>query len=425
MFLDKARIYVKGGDGGNGAVAYRREKYVPMGGPWGGDGGKGGDVILVVDEGLRTLIDFRYQKHYKAERGENGGTKNMHGRKGEDLLIRVPPGTVVRDADTGALLADLTEHGQRVVVARGGRGGRGNTRFASNKDKCPAYAEKGDPGEERWLLLELKLLADVGLIGYPNVGKSTIISRVSAAKPEIANYHFTTIVPNLGVVKVGEESFVMADIPGLIEGAHTGAGLGHEFLRHTERTRLLVHVLDIAGSEGRDPLQDFAVINRELALYSERLARRPQVIAANKMDLPGAEENLARLQKELGDSYPIFPVSAATGQGLTELVNYLARRLPELPPEETVEVVKEDEVKVTRAEADEPFTLERDEDGTWVIGGQEVEKHFYRTDFNNEAAVRRFQKILEVLGVDRALREAGIQEGDTVRIVDMEFEWQE
>lgn len=425
MFLDKARIYVKGGDGGNGAVAYRREKYVPMGGPWGGDGGKGGDVILVVDEGLRTLIDFRYQKHYKAERGENGGTKNMHGRKGEDLLIRVPPGTVVRDADTGALLADLTEHGQRVVVARGGRGGRGNTRFASNKDKCPAYAEKGDPGEERWLLLELKLLADVGLIGYPNVGKSTIISRVSAAKPEIANYHFTTIVPNLGVVKVGEESFVMADIPGLIEGAHTGAGLGHEFLRHTERTRLLVHVLDIAGSEGRDPLQDFAVINRELALYSERLARRPQVIAANKMDLPGAEENLARLRQELGEQYPVFPVSAATGQGLTELVNYLARRLPELPPEETVEVVKEDEVKVTRAEADEPFTLERDEEGVWVIGGQEVEKHFHRTDFNNEAAVRRFQKILEVLGVDRALREAGIQEGDTVRIVDMEFEWQE
>ncbi|AVX19967.1 GTP-binding protein [Carboxydocella sporoproducens DSM 16521] len=425
MFLDKARIYVKGGDGGNGAVAYRREKYVPMGGPWGGDGGKGGDVILVVDEGLRTLIDFRYQKHYKAERGENGGTKNMHGRKGEDLLIRVPPGTVVRDADTGALLADLTEHGQRVVVARGGRGGRGNTRFASNKDKCPAYAEKGDPGEERWLLLELKLLADVGLIGYPNVGKSTIISRVSAAKPEIANYHFTTIVPNLGVVKVGEESFVMADIPGLIEGAHTGAGLGHEFLRHTERTRLLVHVLDIAGSEGRDPLQDFAVINRELALYSERLARRPQVIAANKMDLPGAEENLARLRQELGEQYPVFPVSAATGQGLDELVKYLARRLPELPPEEAVEAVEPEEVKVTRVEETEPFTLKRDEEGVWVIGGQEVEKHFHRTDFNNEAAVRRFQKILEVLGVDRALREAGIQEGDTVRIMDMEFEWQE
>ncbi|GAW32341.1 GTPase ObgE, partial [Carboxydocella sp. JDF658] len=399
--------------------------YVPMGGPWGGDGGKGGDVILVVDEGLRTLIDFRYQKHYKAERGENGGTKNMHGRKGEDLLIRVPPGTVVRDADTGALLADLTEHGQRVVVARGGRGGRGNTRFASNKDKCPAYAEKGDPGEERWLLLELKLLADVGLIGYPNVGKSTIISRVSAAKPEIANYHFTTIVPNLGVVKVGEESFVMADIPGLIEGAHTGAGLGHEFLRHTERTRLLVHVLDIAGSEGRDPLQDFAVINRELALYSERLARRPQVIAANKMDLPGAEENLARLRQELGEQYPVFPVSAATGQGLDELVKYLARRLPELPPEEAVEAVEPEEVKVTRVEETEPFTLKRDEEGVWVIGGQEVEKHFHRTDFNNEAAVRRFQKILEVLGVDRALREAGIQEGDTVRIMDMEFEWQE
>lgn len=291
-------------------VAYRREKYIPEGGPYGGDGGRGGNVILRVDEGLRTLVDFRYQRHYKAEKGENGGSKNMHGRNGEDLVIRVPMGTVVKDAESGEVLADLVEPGQETIIAKGGRGGRGNSRFATAQNKAPGFAEKGDPGEEHWLWLELKLIADVGLVGFPNVGKSTIISRVSAAKPKIADYHFTTLVPNLGVVRVGDRfSFVLADIPGLIEGAHTGAGLGHEFLRHTERTRLLIHVVDISGVEGRDPLEDYDAINRELELYNPKLARRKQLIAANKLDLPTAKANLERLQAKLGgqQKFSLYP----------------------------------------------------------------------------------------------------------------------
>ncbi|HBC91428.1 MAG TPA: GTPase ObgE, partial [Pelotomaculum sp.] len=287
MFFDKARIFVKGGDGGNGCVAMRREKYVPEGGPWGGDGGRGGDIVFQADKGLRTLVDFRYKRHYKAERGKHGEGKNRYGPSADDLVVRLPVGTVIRDDDTGELIADLVQNGQQVVVARGGRGGRGNAHFATPNNKAPKLAEKGEPGEERWLSLELKLLADVGLVGFPNAGKSTLISQVSAAKPKIADYPFTTITPNLGVVRVDDgRSFVVADIPGLIEGAHLGAGLGHEFLRHVERTRLLIHVLDTAGSEGRDPVEDFKVTNRELILYNPAIGSRPQVIVANKMDLP-------------------------------------------------------------------------------------------------------------------------------------------
>jgi GTP-binding protein len=335
MFVDQVKIYVKGGDGGNGMVAFRREKYVPKGGPAGGDGGKGGDVVFVVDEGLRTLMDFRYQRHFKAPRGENGMSKNMHGKNAEDLVVKVPPGTVVIDDDTKEVIADLTEHGQRVVVARGGRGGRGNARFVTAKNPAPEIAEKGEPGEERYLVLELKLLADVGLVGFPSVGKSTLLSVVSSAKPKIADYHFTTIVPNLGVVETEDQrSFVMADLPGLIKGAHQGAGLGLQFLRHIERTKVIVHVIDMAAVEGRDPYEDFLTINEELARYKMRLTERPMIIAANKMDLPNAEANLRDFKKRLKEDLPVFPISAATKQGIRELlfaVADLLEKTPEFP----------------------------------------------------------------------------------------------
>ena len=325
-FYDQAKIYVTGGDGGAGAVAFRREKYVPEGGPSGGDGGRGGNIVFEGDEGLRTLVDFRYQRHYKGDRGEHGQAKNCSGRSGEDVILRIPVGTVVFEDGTGETIADITEHGQRVVVAAGGRGGRGNARFMSNTNKAPTLAENGEPGAERWLRLELKLLADVGLVGFPNVGKSTIISQVSGARPKIADYHFTTLIPNLGVVELEEgQSFVIADIPGLIEGAHAGAGLGHEFLRHTERTRLLLHVLDISGSEERDPLEDLRIIEEEIRLYSPELALRPVIIVANKMDIPTAQGQLQRLKEVIGDRHEIFPVSAATGEGLKDLdVSYCA-----------------------------------------------------------------------------------------------------
>jgi GTP-binding protein len=423
MFYDQAKIFVKGGDGGAGAVAFRREKYVPEGGPSGGDGGRGGSVIFVADEGLRTLVDFRYKRHYKADRGEHGQGKNMHGKSGEDLIIRIPVGTLIKDADSGQVLADLTEHGQRVIVARGGRGGRGNARFISNINKAPRLAEKGEPGIACWLLLELKLLADVGLVGFPNVGKSTIISRVSAAKPKIADYHFTTLVPNLGVVEVEDGiSFVIADIPGLIEGAHTGAGLGHDFLRHTERTKLILHVLDISGAEGRDPVQDFKVIQEELRLYNARLAERPVLIVANKMDIPGAEENLERLRLELGEKFKIYPVSAATGEGLDVLMQDISVLLPKLPvPELELHRVEQQPLPMQEAER---FTISR-EDEIFVVRGKEIERHLAMTNFESEEGLRRFQKILNVMGIDDALRTQGIRVGDKVKIADLEFEWEE
>ncbi|MFZ3373058.1 MAG: GTPase ObgE, partial [Desulfitobacteriaceae bacterium] len=373
MFYDQARIYVKGGDGGSGAVAFRREKYVPEGGPSGGDGGRGGSVVFVADEGLRTLVDFRYKRQYKADRGEHGQTKNMHGKGGEDLVIRIPVGTLIKDADNGQVLADITEQGQRVIIAHGGRGGRGNARFLSNANKAPTLSENGEPGVDHWLMLELKLLADVGLVGFPNVGKSTIISRVSAAKPKIADYHFTTLVPNLGVVDIEDgESFVIADIPGLIEGAHTGAGLGHDFLRHTERTKLILHILDISGSEERDPLNDFKIIQEELRLYRTRLDERPVLVVANKMDVSGAVENLGRLRIELGEQYKIYPVSAATGEGLSTLMYDISTMLPELPiPELEFHQV---EHRLTQVKEDERFKITR-EDEIFMVSGKEIERH--------------------------------------------------
>ncbi len=427
MFFDYAKIYIKAGDGGNGMVAFRREKYVPEGGPSGGDGGRGGDVILEAEEGLRTLVDFRFKKHFKAGPGEHGKSKNKHGAAGNDLIIKVPIGTTVKDVETHEVIADLTAHKQQFVVAKGGRGGRGNARFASSVNRVPEYSENGEPGKEQWLELELKLLADVGLIGFPNVGKSTLISHVSAAKPKVANYHFTTIDPTLGVVSVGDsKSFVMVDIPGLIEGASEGVGLGHRFLRHVERTRLLLHVLDISGSEDRDPLQDFATINEELVKYNEVLGKRLQVIVANKIDLPGSQENLASLKQQLGDKFEIYPVSAVTGQGLKELVNRAAQLLDEIPlipvltekaEEEGQEIKK---VKVVKEE--EPFYIEFKED-KWIVFGPRIERLAQKINFENEAALKRFLLILRRMGVEKALRKKGAKNGDTVVISELEFDF--
>lgn len=422
MFYDKAKIFVKGGDGGSGCVAMRREKYVPEGGPWGGDGGQGGDVILRADEGLRTLVDFKYKQHYRAERGRHGEGKNMHGASGDDLFVRVPVGTVVKDAATGSLIADLVRHGQEVVVARGGRGGRGNARFATPYNKAPRIAEKGEPGEERWLSLELKLLADVGLVGFPNAGKSTLISRVSAAKPKIAGYPFTTITPNLGVVRMGEgSSFIVADIPGLIEGAHAGAGLGHKFLRHVERTRLLVHVIDTAGTEGRDPVEDFKITNRELSLYNPALGLKPQIIAANKMDLQEASGNLLRLEKAYGEKYEIFPISAVTGTGIKSLLYRVASLLKEIPDEASA---VEQAVEEVVYRAGPRFTVSLEE-GVFLVEGKEIERHVAMTDMENEEAVQRLQRIIKIMGIEDALKDAGIKEGDTVKIGGLEFEYAE
>lgn len=427
MFVDQVKIYVKGGDGGNGMVAFRREKYVPKGGPAGGDGGKGGDVIFIVDEGLRTLMDFRYQRHFKATKGENGRSKSQHGKNAEDLVVKVPPGTVVKDDDTGEVIADLVRHGERAVIAKGGRGGRGNIRFATSRNPAPEIAENGEPGQERYIVLELKVLADVGLVGFPSVGKSTLLSIVSSARPKIAEYHFTTIVPNLGVVETEDgRSFVMADLPGLIEGAHQGAGLGLQFLRHIERTRVIVHVIDMGAVEGRDPYQDFLTINKELKEYNLRLTERPMVIAANKMDMPGAEENLEKFKEQLQEDIPIFPISAVTQSGIRELLFAIADTL-ENTPEFPLHHVEEDEtinrVVYKHEKAEQDFIITRDSDGVFVLSGEKIEKLFKMTDFTHDESVRRFSRQLRGMGVDDALRERGAKDGDIVRLLDFEFEF--
>lgn len=423
MFVDQVKVFVKGGDGGNGMVAFRREKYVPDGGPAGGDGGKGADVIFVVNEGLRTLMDFRYKRHFKGKKGENGRTKNQHGKSAESLIVLVPPGTVVRDAATSDVLADLTENGQRAVIAKGGRGGRGNSRFSTPANPAPYISENGEPGQEREVVLELKLLADAGLVGFPSVGKSTLLSAVTSAKPKIAAYHFTTLAPNLGVVSVDEgRSFVIADLPGLIEGASQGAGLGYQFLRHIERTRVIVHVVDMSGSEGRDPFDDYQKINEELKSYQYRLMERPQVIAASKMDLPGASENLEAFRKKISADVPIYPISSVTHEGLKPLTNKvyeLIEKTPLFPLEET-----EKQDAVFQFEMEEaPFTIIRDSDGIFNVSGAKLEHLFKMTNFHHDEAIRRFARQLRSMGVDDALKEKGVQEGDTVRILDFEFEY--
>lgn len=428
MFVDTAKIFVKGGDGGNGIVSYRREKYVPEGGPAGGDGGRGGDVILIVEEGLRTLLDFRYQRHFKAERGEYGRPKNQHGAGADDMYVKVPPGTIVTDAETGEFLGDLTRPGQTLRIAKGGRGGRGNTRFATAANKAPEIAEKGEPGQERWIQLELKVLADVGLVGFPSVGKSTLLSVVSAAKPKIGAYHFTTLSPNLGVVKAGDgRSFVLADLPGLIEGAHEGHGLGHRFLRHVERTRLILHVLDMSGQEGRDPYDDYLAINEELTLYNPRLSKLPMIVVANKMDLPESEEHLKAFKEKIGDSVRIFPISGVTRQGIQELLYAVADELdrqPDVSPLEE-EVNEKEEHKVYRLEeVPDEYTIKKDNE-IFVVHSEKFEKMVKMTNFAQYDSAKRFQRIIKKAGVDDALKKRGIENGDIVRIGTLEFEYTE
>jgi GTPase len=432
VFVDKAKIYVKGGDGGDGLVSFRRELYVPEGGPAGGDGGNGGNVIFRVDEGLRTLMDFRYQKHFKATKGEKGKTKSMHGANAEHMIVRVPPGTIVVDDDTNETIADLTRHDQQIIIAKGGRGGRGNTRFKSAINTAPAIAENGEEGQARWVRLELKVMADVGLVGFPSVGKSTLLSVVSGAQPKIGAYHFTTITPNLGMVDLGDErSFVMADLPGLIEGAHTGVGLGHEFLRHVERTRIIVHVVDMSGMEGRDPFVDWAMINEELVLYNEKLADRPQIVAANKMDMPESEDNLVSFRERVSETHPdllIMPISSLTKTGINELLYKVADLLDSLPEtpvvEETKELADSEEGIVFRYEStsNTDFTITRDNE-VFVVQSEAIERLMRRTQFNSYDAVVRFGRILRGVGVDAALRKRGAKGGSIIRIGKFEFEF--
>jgi GTP-binding protein len=428
MFVDHVKIYVKGGDGGDGMVAFRREKYIAYGGPAGGDGGKGANVVFIVDEGLRTLMDFRYQRHFKAPRGEHGGSKNMHGKNASDIVVKVPPGTIVTDAEDGTIIADLVEHGQTAVIAKGGRGGRGNSRFATPQNPAPELSEKGEPGVNREINLELKVLADAGLVGFPSVGKSTLLSVVSAAKPKIADYHFTTLVPNLGMVETDDHrGFVLADLPGLIEGAHQGVGLGHQFLRHIERTRVIIHVIDMSGLEGRDPYEDFLTINEELEQYNLRLTERPQIIVANKMDMPESEENLEAFKQKLNDEDAlIFPISALTRSGLDELLHAVVDLL-EVTSEFPMHEVEEDEKETSvlyKHEAEAPeFEITREDDGAFVLSGYTIERLFVMTDFNFDQSVRKFARQLRGMGVDDALRERGAKDGDTVRLLDFEFEF--
>jgi GTP-binding protein len=421
MFIDKARIYVEAGNGGDGMSSFRREKFVEKGGPNGGNGGRGGNVILRADNSLNTLIDFRYKRKFIAKRGDKGGISNMTGHRGEDVIIKVPLGTVVRDDETNIMIADLTEDGQEFVAAKGGRGGKGNACYATSTKRAPTFAEKGEPGTKGWLRLELKLLADVGLVGYPSVGKSSIISRVSAARPEIAAYHFTTLTPVLGVVRLNEEqSFVLADIPGLIEGAAEGVGLGHDFLRHIERTKVLLHVVDVSGCEGRDPIEDFEKINHELEAYSAKLARRKQLVVANKMDLPDSADNFVLLKEYVeAKGYEIMPVSAATGEGLQDLMwkAWEMARQYVAEPEEEIGVIDE-------GDPDSFEIIRGAEDADFEVKGKNIERLVAMTNFDNEEALYRFQLIWKRLKIEEALLEAGIQEGQTVRILDMVFNYQ-
>ncbi|MCR5176387.1 MAG: GTPase ObgE [Anaerovibrio sp.] len=428
QFIDRTTIKVIAGNGGNGKSAFRREKFVAKGGPSGGDGGRGADIVFVVDNNMNTLLDFRYHRKFQGKNGENGDIKNQYGHNAPPCIVKVPQGTLVKDADTGEILADLVEVGQEEVIAKGGRGGRGNAKFANSANRAPTFAELGEPGEERNLLLELKLLADVGLVGYPSVGKSSLVASVSAARPEIADYHFTTITPVLGVVNVGdigdEKTFVMADIPGLIDGAAEGVGLGHDFLRHVERTRVIIHIVDASGVEGRDPVDDYYKINKELKLYSEKIARRPQILAANKMDLPGAAENYVRLQ-ELAkkEGIEIFPISAATRQGTQELINRVAQVLDEYVEEPDVE----EGIKVYNAKEEDPdqVTITRNDRGDFIVSSKSLDKLVAMTNFGNDEAIRRFQYIWRIKGIDKKLIERGIKEGNTVRIGEMEFEYRD
>lgn len=424
MFTDYVKIIAKAGNGGNGAISFRREKYVAAGGPDGGDGGKGGDIYFEVDPDSNTLIDFRYNKKYKAENGKNGEGAHKYGKSGADLYIKVPIGTIVKDASNNRIIADLSRPGQKELILAGGRGGKGNSHFATSTRQAPRFAQDGEKGEEKELILELKLLADVGLIGFPNVGKSTFLSMTTSATPKIADYHFTTLEPNLGVVKTEfGDSFVIADIPGIIEGASEGTGLGLQFLRHIERTRLLLHVIDVSGSEGRNPVQDFKTINVELKKYSEKLSKRKQIVVANKIDAMQDEKLYQELEKVAKENkMEIFKISAATGEGISKLLSHVSEVLKTLPKEDLIET--ENEKVYTLEEKDNEYTIEK-EDGKFVIKGEAVERIMRRVNIADNESLYYFQKSLDNLGVNERLKKMGVQEGDIVKIDDYELEWEE
>lgn len=423
MFIDDIKVELRAGRGGDGMVAFRREKYVPMGGPYGGNGGRGGDIIFVGDEGKSTLLHLRYNKIIVAKGGENGMSKNMFGRDAEDIIIPVPLGSVIHDIDDNKIIGEILDHGQEVIVAKGGRGGRGNTSFATSRVPAPDYCEKGFPGENKHIRVELKVLADVGFVGFPSVGKSTLISVISKARPKIAEYHFTTLSPNLGFVDVGDgRSFVAADLPGLIEGASSGAGLGFMFLRHIERTRVIVHLIDMSATDGRDPVEDFHLINEELRKYNEQLMKRPQIVVANKMDLPAAEENL----KTFLAAYPdleVIPISAYTKQNIQPLLYKIMDTLQSIPLEFFHEEPTEEVIEYEFTPEDAKFHIDRDDDGVYHVSGKVVERYFNMTDFTKDTNVKLFAQRLRKLGVDDKLRELGVQHGDTVRVLDFEFEF--
>ena len=426
MFADRAKIFIKSGKGGDGHVSFRRELYVPNGGPDGGDGGKGGDVIFEVDDGLNTLVDFRHRTKYCAEPGENGKKKRCHGANGKDIVLRVPKGTVIKESETGKIVADMSGENRRQVILKGGRGGLGNQHFATATMQVPKYAQPGQPAQELWVNLELKVIADVGLLGFPNVGKSTFLSRVTNANPKIANYHFTTLAPNLGVVDLSDgEGFVLADIPGLIEGASLGAGLGHEFLRHIERTKMMIHVVDASGSEGRDPIEDIYKINSELEKYNKELSERPQVIAANKTDLifEGDQDLVERIRAEFEPKgYKVFAISGVTGDGVQDLLWYVNNQLKTLDTKPVIfeqEFFPEDELLV----ADLPYTVEKEEDGIFIVEGPKIEKMLGYTNLDSEKGFRFFQNFLKETGILDKLEELGVQEGDTIRMYGLSFEY--
>lgn len=422
MFVDEVNILVNAGDGGDGCMAFRREKFVPMGGPYGGSGGKGGDVIFRADSGLKTLIDLKYQKHIKGLNGLNGEGKNKNGKSADDIIVKVPIGTTIKDNNTGLVLADLKKNGEEVIVAYGGRGGRGNVSLSTKSNPCPSFCERGEPGEVRNINATLRMMADVGLVGLPSVGKSTILSQISAANPKIASYHFTTLSPNLGVVKTkNEKTFVVADLPGLIEGASNGLGLGHKFLKHIERTKIIAHVIDISGSEGRDPYEDYLVINKELQEFNPKLLEKPRIIIANKMDLPNAKENLDKLREEIGD-IKIFEIEAISNKGLEEVINYLGEMTSEIEEQELFEDNNYETHVLYKFKEELPFTITKVKD-VWVIKGDKVERLLKMTNFNGEEAYVQFAKKLRHMGIDDELERLGVQEGDIVRILDYEFEY--
>lgn len=421
MFIDEVIIDLEAGSGGNGCMAFRREKYVEMGGPYGGNGGKGADIIFKVDEGLNTLLDLRYKKLIRGDKGENGLGKGMHGAAAENVIIKVPEGTVITDIDTGLIIADLVKNGEEAVVAHGGRGGRGNIAFATRSNPAPNFAENGEPGEVKRVKVELKLLADVGLVGLPSVGKSTFISKISAVKPKIAAYHFTTLKPNLGVVRASNNrSFVVADLPGLIKGASLGEGLGDKFLKHIERTRVIAYIIDMSAFEGRDPYEDYLTINKELEDFNKKIIDKPQIIIANKMDMPTSKENLKKFKEKV--NVEVFEMSAMNGEGIDKIINKLADMLDNIKKEPLYDEQKFESHVLYKFKVEKPFTITKD-NRTWVVRGDEVEKLLKMTKFSSDEAALRFSNKLRKMGIDDQLRELGAEEGDTVRILDFEFEY--